>query len=74
MLKPVRKKRAYEDIVEQIRVLIKKRKLKRGDQLPTERELSLTFKVSRATVREAFLSLVMFQTGQEKKGVSLRRP
>lgn len=57
MLKPVRKKRAYEEIVEQIRFLIKKRKLKRGDDLPNERELSETFKVSRATVREAILSL-----------------
>jgi GntR family transcriptional regulator, transcriptional repressor for pyruvate dehydrogenase complex len=57
MLKPIRKKRAYEDIVEQIRLLIQKRKLKRGDQIPNERELSLTFKVSRATVREALLSL-----------------
>jgi DNA-binding FadR family transcriptional regulator len=40
MLKAVRKKRAYEDIVIQIRHLIEKGRLKRGDQLPTERELS----------------------------------
>jgi GntR family transcriptional repressor for pyruvate dehydrogenase complex len=57
MLKAVIKKRAYEDIVKQIRNLIEKGKLKRGDQLPTERELSETFKVSRATVREAIFSL-----------------
>lgn len=57
MLKPVIKRRAYEDIVDQIRFLIKKRKLKRGDKIPNERELSDTFKVSRATVREAILSL-----------------
>ena len=57
MLKAVIKKRAYEDIVGQIRHLIQKGKLKRGDQLPTERELSESFKVSRATVREAILSL-----------------
>jgi GntR family transcriptional repressor for pyruvate dehydrogenase complex len=57
MLKAVEKKRAYEDIVRQIRTLIEKGKLKRGDQLPVERELSETFKVSRATVREAILNL-----------------
>jgi DNA-binding transcriptional MocR family regulator len=38
MLKAVIKKRAHEDIVKQIRHLIDKGKLKRGDQLPTERE------------------------------------
>ncbi len=57
MLKPVRKKRAYEDIVEQIRSLIQKNRIKRGDQISNERELALTFKVSRTTVREALLSL-----------------
>lgn len=57
MLKAVIKKRAYEDIVKQIRGLIEKGKLKRNDQLPSERELSETFKVSRATVREAIIAL-----------------
>ena len=57
MLKAVIKKRAYEDIVQQIRNLIEKGKLKREDQLPSERELSETFKVSRATVREAIVAL-----------------
>jgi GntR family transcriptional repressor for pyruvate dehydrogenase complex len=57
MLKAVIKKRAYEDIVRQVRSLIEKGKLKRDDQLPSERELSETFKVSRATVREAIVAL-----------------
>lgn len=57
MLKAVIKKRAYEDIVQQIRSLIEKGKLKRNDQLPSERELSETFKVSRASVREAIIAL-----------------
>ena len=68
MLKAVRKKRAYEDIVEQIRQLIEKGKLKRDDQLPTERELSETFKVSRATVREAILSLETMKLVQRRQG------
>ena len=68
MLKAVRKKRAYEDIVKQIRHLIEKGRLKREDQLPTERELSETFKVSRATVREAIFSLETMKLVQRRQG------
>jgi GntR family transcriptional repressor for pyruvate dehydrogenase complex len=68
MLKAVIKKRAYEDIVKQIRTLIEKGKLKRGDQLPTERELSETFKVSRATVREAIFSLETMKLVDRRQG------
>lgn len=68
MLKAVIKKRAYEGIVEQIRKLIRKGRLKRGDQLPNERELSETFKVSRATVREAILSLETMKLVDRRQG------
>ena len=68
MLKAVEKKRAYEDIVKQIFSLIEKGKLKRGDQLPVERELSETFKVSRATVREAIFSLESMGLVQRRQG------
>jgi GntR family transcriptional regulator, transcriptional repressor for pyruvate dehydrogenase complex len=68
MLKAVEKKRAYEDIVKQILSLIEKGKLKRGDQLPVERELSETFKVSRATVREAIFSLESMGLVERRQG------
>ena len=68
MLKAIEKKRAYEDIVRQIRSLIERGRLKRGDQLPAERELSETFKVSRATVREAIFSLQSMKLVQKKQG------
>ncbi len=68
MLKAVRKKRAYEDIVKQIRHLVEKGRLKRGDQLPTERELSETLKVSRATVREAIFSLETMKLVDRRQG------
>ncbi len=68
MLREVRKKRAYEDIVTQIRTLIKKGKLKHGDQLPNENELSETFKVSRSTVREAILSLETMNLVDRRQG------
>jgi len=54
MFKPIKTTRIYEKIVDEIKDLINQGRLKCGDQLPTERELSETFKVSRTCVREAF--------------------
>ncbi len=68
MLKAVEKKKAYEDVVKQIRTLIESGRLKREDQLPTERELSETFKVSRATVREAIRTLEQMKLVQSRQG------
>jgi GntR family transcriptional repressor for pyruvate dehydrogenase complex len=68
MLKAVKKKRVYEDIVQQIRNLIQKGKLKQGDQLPTERELVDTFKVSRASVREAIRYLESMKLVESRQG------
>ncbi len=53
LLKQVKKEKIYEDIVRQISRLIKNGKFKTGDRLPPERDLAQTFKVSRASVREA---------------------
>ena len=68
MLKPVEKKRAYEDIVQQIRTLIEAGKLKRKDHLPSERDLSETFRVSRTTVREAIRTLESMKLLQTRQG------
>jgi GntR family transcriptional repressor for pyruvate dehydrogenase complex len=56
-LKAIKKIRVYEDIVAQVKDLIAEGKLRPGDQLPPERELSDTFQVSRASVREAIRAL-----------------
>ena len=50
----------------QIHELIREGRLKAGDQLPSERELSETFKVSRTSVREALRAL-------ETKGLIVSR-
>jgi len=68
MLRAVKKRRVYEDIVGQIDHLIQRGKLKRGDQLPTERELVDTFKVSRASVREAIFYLEAMNLVQRRQG------
>jgi len=67
-LRAVEKKRAYEDIVIQIRDLIVNGKLKRGDQLPPEYELSERFKVSRPTIREALRTLATHKLVESRQG------
>jgi len=57
MFKPVKKTRIHEEIVIKIRGMIDQGKLKKGDRLPTERELAEAFKVSRPSVREALRAL-----------------
>ncbi|MGD9974418.1 MAG: FadR/GntR family transcriptional regulator [Desulfatirhabdiaceae bacterium] len=52
-LKTIRRVKVYEEISRQIEELIQSGKLKPGDKLPTERELSEIFNVSRHSVREA---------------------
>lgn len=67
MLKAIRKTRIYEEVVGQLHQLIKEGKLKAGDQLPSERELTEVFRVSRSSVREAIKTL-------ETEGFVITRP
>jgi len=57
MFKPVKRTRVYEEIVVKIKDMFDKGRLKSGDQLPGERELSEVFQVSRSSVREALRTL-----------------
>jgi GntR family transcriptional repressor for pyruvate dehydrogenase complex len=57
MFQPVKKKRIYEEIVTKIKDMMNRGRLKSGDQLPSERELSEVFQVSRSSVREALRAL-----------------
>lgn len=66
MLRAIKKTRIHEEVVTQIHDLIRQGKLKAGDQLPSERELAETFKVSRTSVREALRAL-------ETKGLIVSR-
>jgi len=54
---PIRTKRVFEEICEQVRREMAAGSLRPGDKLPPERELALKLGVSRAAVREAFRSL-----------------
>lgn len=57
MLRAIKKTRIHEEVFGQIHELIKQGRFKAGDQLPSERELADTFKVSRTSVREALRAL-----------------
>lgn len=52
-IRPVARTRAHEEVARQLRDLMKDGTLRPGDRLPSERELSARFVVSRATIRQA---------------------
>lgn len=54
---PAKPRRTFEEIINQIKVLLETGVLKQGDKLPSERELAMQFEVSRNTVREALRTL-----------------
>ncbi len=68
MFKPIKQKRVYEEIVEQIRRLVAEGALKPGDRLISERELADRLQVSRASIREAFSALDMLGILESKPG------
>jgi len=57
MLTPVKKKRVAEDVVDQIKTLIRDKTLVPGSRLPSERELVAMLNISRVSVREALRNL-----------------
>jgi GntR family transcriptional repressor for pyruvate dehydrogenase complex len=60
--KPIRPKKLYQEVVDQIRELISGGELKPGDKLLSERDLAERLQVSRPSVREAirYLELMGF--------------
>lgn len=54
---PVRKRKLYEEIVEQLEASMLDGSLAPGEQLPSERELMKTFQVGRSSIREALFAL-----------------
>ncbi|OSZ74744.1 FadR/GntR family transcriptional regulator [Hydrogenophaga sp. IBVHS1] len=67
---PITPQRAFEEIANQIRELVASGKLKPGDRLPAERELSAKFNVSRNTLREALRALELSGMIELRKGAT----
>jgi GntR family transcriptional regulator, transcriptional repressor for pyruvate dehydrogenase complex len=63
----VRRNKVYEDVARQIERLILK-KLKPGDKLPSERELSEMLSVSRSSIRDAIRSLELIGMVEPRQG------
>lgn len=63
-------KPAYQQVADQLRNLIISGELGPGDRLPVENQLSLTFGVSRSTVREALRSLSAQNLVYTSRGVA----
>lgn len=68
MLSPVKSVKIYEMVMEQIKDIVKRGELQRGDKLPSERDLSEKLGVSRASVREALRALQMLGLIESRHG------
>ena len=57
MFSPIKNTKVYEQVMDQIREMIDNGVLKKGDKLPSERDLVEELQVSRASIREALRAL-----------------
>ncbi|MEQ8153360.1 MAG: FadR/GntR family transcriptional regulator [Clostridiaceae bacterium] len=64
----VKNAKAYEVVIDNIKDKVYKKELKKGDKLPTERELAESLKVSRTSVREALRALEIIGLIESKQG------
>jgi len=74
--KPIRLSRVSDDVTEQLKQSILLGHFKAGDRLPSERELSEEFQVSRVAIREALRALENsgFITTRQGPRVALTSP
>lgn len=70
MFEPTQFSRLSSNIVQQIRQAILKEHLKPGDRLPPEKEVAQRFKVSKASLREAYRALEALGLIEVRQGVS----
>lgn len=68
MFTPIKSTRVYEQVVEQIKKMIIDGTLKKGDKLPTERDLAEQLQVSRTSVREALRALDVIGLVESRQG------
>ena len=71
---PIRQSRVSDDIVSQIKYLIREGSLKPGDKLPAERDLAKKLEVGRSSLREAINSLALMGLVEvrQRKGIYVR--
>ncbi|PRR81604.1 HTH-type transcriptional regulator LutR [Clostridium luticellarii] len=65
---PIKSMKVYEQVIEQIENMIMDGTLKKGDKLPSERELVERLQVSRTSIREALRALQVMGLIESKQG------
>ena len=65
---PIKTNKVYEQVIEQIKEMIYRGDIRRGDKLPSERVLKKQLNVSRASIREAFSALEMIGLIESRPG------
>lgn len=68
MFTPIKKDKLFTGIVDQIIKIIESGEFKKGDRLPSERDLALKLGVSRTTIREAIRTLETIGYVETKQG------
>ncbi|MEH7382862.1 FadR/GntR family transcriptional regulator [Bacillus sp. JJ1533] len=68
MFKELKKKKRFEEIIDQIKYLLLNKELKLGQKLPNELELSESMGVSRSSLREALKVLSILGIIESKSG------
>lgn len=68
MFTPIKSTKVYEQVIEQIKIMIIDGTLKKGDKLPTERDLAEQLQVSRTSVREALRALDVIGLVESRQG------
>lgn len=68
MLTSTKTPKVYDQIIEQIKNKIKNGEIKKGDRLPSEREMAESLNVSRTSVREAMRALEVIGLVESRQG------
>ncbi len=65
---PIVSTKLYQQVINQIKGMIYNKTLKKGDKLPSERDMAVIFGVSRTAIREALRSLEMLGLTESRQG------
>lgn len=68
MFASIKTPKVYDQVIEQIKNKIKSGEIKKGDKLPSEREMAESLNVSRTSVREALRALEVIGLVESRQG------
>lgn len=68
MFRPIKNKTISEKVIEQIKEMLSNESLKKGEKLPSERQMAENLQISRTSVREAIKELEIMGLIESKQG------